>query len=213
MTVERKMDVYDLRSEIAVAAARLIAEEGVTYEMAKKRAARQLLGNHRQSGKYMPDNQQVEEELRIYQALFMADTQPGRLLHLRQLALKVMHDLGEFQPYVTGAVLNGTAGEMSDIHLQLFADSAKDVEIFLLNKGVDITVTEATSNRQRVQAAENIHFYYNGEVIHLAVYNRDDIRKMTRASGAVSERADMKELALLIDKAASETRVESSSSN
>ena len=198
MRNEHKTDWFDIRSEIATAAARMIAEEGVTYETAKRKGARQILGNSRINGKFLPDNQQIEEELRIYQALFMSDTQPERLLHLRRLALAMMHELAQFQPYVTGAVLNGTAGEMSDIYLQLFADSAKDVEIFLLNKNIDIAVSEAVSNRSGVQAAENIHFYHKGEVFHLSVYERDDLRRMARASDTVPQRADSKELEQLI---------------
>jgi len=198
MRNERKTDWFLIRAEIATAAARMIAEEGVTYETAKKKAARQIMGNGRLNGKFLPDNQQIEDELRIYQALFMADTQPERLLHLRRLALEMMQELAEFQPYVTGAVLNGTAFEMSDIHLQLFADSAKDVEIFLLNKNIDISVSEAKSNRSGVQAVENIHFYHKGEIFHLNVYSHDDMRKMPRTSDAVPQRASIRELAEMI---------------
>jgi hypothetical protein len=57
-------------------------------------------------------------------------------------ALEVMEQLADFRPYLTGAVLNGTAGEHDDIHLQLFADSAKEVEIWLLNRNVDIDISE-----------------------------------------------------------------------
>ena len=37
---------------------------------------------------------------------------------------------------------NGTAGEHSDIHLQLYCDSAKDVEMLLLNQGLDFEADE-----------------------------------------------------------------------
>ncbi|MDL2284512.1 hypothetical protein LJC19_05150 [Oxalobacter sp. OttesenSCG-928-P03] len=200
MTNERKTDWGGLRGEIAMAAARLIAEEGATYEMAKKKAAHQILGNKRINGKFLPDNTEIEEELRIYNALFMADTQPARLLHLRRTALQMMHELAQFQPYITGAVLNGTAGEHSDIHLQLFAESAKDVEIFLLNKNIDISVTESPGYRGKTQAVETIHFYYESEIFHLAVYNPDDMRKMVRAMDTQAERADIGELERLIEQ-------------
>lgn len=189
-----------LRGEIAMAAARMIAEEGATYESAKKRAVRQILGNVRVNGDYLPDNQEIEHELRAYNALFLADTQPARLLHLRQLALQMMQELAEFQPYITGAVLNGTAGEHSDIYLQLFAESAKDVEIFLLNKHFEISVTEAPHHRGKIQAVESIHFFHDGEVFHLSVYNPDDIRKMVKSVGAQTEKGDAEELRQLISE-------------
>ena len=117
-----------LRAEIAAAAARLIVEDGADYGAAKRKAARQILGGAKVRGDIMPDNAQVEDEVRIYNELFLGDSQPARLLHLRTLALQMMSELKQFTPYLTGAVLNGTAGEHSDIHLQLFADSPKDVE-------------------------------------------------------------------------------------
>ncbi|MDR0934352.1 MAG: hypothetical protein LBM56_04655, partial [Burkholderiaceae bacterium] len=90
MEIEWKTDQGSgLRTEIAGIAARLIAEEGVTYEAAKRRAARQILGNQRISGDFLPDNQEIEDELRIYHSIFMADEQPARLLHLRRTALQM----------------------------------------------------------------------------------------------------------------------------
>src|SRR4051794_18858521 len=111
-----------LRAEIAAAAARMIAEDGADYGTAKRKAAKQILGNAKIRGDIMPDNAQIEEEVRQYHELFFANTQPARLQHLRKLALQLMEELAAFSPYLTGAVLNGTAGEHSDIHLQLFAD-------------------------------------------------------------------------------------------
>ncbi|MDB5793629.1 MAG: hypothetical protein JWR25_8, partial [Noviherbaspirillum sp.] len=122
-------DLEQLRAEIAVAAARLIAEDGADYGTAKRKAAKQILGNSKVRGEIMPDNAQIEDEVRIYNELFFNESQPARLLHLRKLALRMMEELLQFSPYLTGAVLNGTAGEHSDIHLQLFTDSSKDVQI------------------------------------------------------------------------------------
>jgi len=123
-----------LRAEIAAAAARLIAEDGADYATAKKKAARQILGNAKIRSNIMPDNAQIEAEVRIYNEIFFQDSQPARLLHLRQLALQLMAELAQFSPYLTGAVWNGTAGALSALHLQLFADRPKDGSIFLINQ-------------------------------------------------------------------------------
>jgi len=165
-----------LRAEIAAAAARLIAEDGADYATAKKKALKQILGNAKIRGEIMPDNAQIEEEVRAYNELFFADTQPVRLLHLRKLAVRLMDDLARFSPYLTGAVLNGTAGEHSDIHLQLFAESAKDVEIFLLNKSVDFEVSETTHFTGRGDPVETVSFMWQNEGVHLALYEMDDLR-------------------------------------
>jgi len=44
--------------------------------------------------------------------------------------------LAEFHPYLTGSVLNGTAGEQSDINLTLFSDDEKAVLLFLLKHNI-----------------------------------------------------------------------------
>lgn len=165
-----------LRAEIAAAAARLIAEDGADYAAAKKKAAKQILGNTKVRGEIMPDNAQIEEEVRIYNELFLGDSQPARLLHLRKLAVRLMEELAQFSPYLTGAVLNGTAGEHSDIHLQLFAASAKDVEIFLINKNVDFEVSETAHFKGRGEPVETLSFMWNREGVHLALYESDDLR-------------------------------------
>ena len=130
-------DLALLRAEIAARAARMIAEDGADYGTAKRKAMRQVLGDDQAPPNLLPDNAEIEEEVRKYQALFLADTQPARLRALaRHWRSQVMEQLEQFRPYLTGAVLNGTAGEHDDVHLQLFADSAKDVIMFLLDRDV-----------------------------------------------------------------------------
>ncbi|MDR1349707.1 MAG: hypothetical protein LBJ59_02795 [Zoogloeaceae bacterium] len=117
---------------IASTAARLMAEDGITdFGRAKQKAARQL---GLPESAMLPDNAEVEAELRLYQALYQSDAQPAELYRLRAEACKIMEVLADFHPYLTGAVLDGTAGAFSAIDLMLFADSAKEVEIFLLNR-------------------------------------------------------------------------------
>jgi len=58
------------------------------------------------------------------------------LRQLREEALTTMQMLTEFHPYLTGSVLNGTAGEYSDINLMLFSDDTKAVVLFLLKHNI-----------------------------------------------------------------------------
>lgn len=169
-----------VRAEIAAAAARMIAEDGVDYATAKKKAARQVLGSTKIRGEIMPDNGQIEEEVRIYNELFFADTQPARLLALRRCALRLMDELAEFKPHITGAVLNGTASAHSDVHLQLFVENAKDVEIFLLNRNIAFEVSESPRVSAAAVPAEILSFIWHGEGVHLAVYEADDVRGVPR---------------------------------
>lgn len=119
-----------MRRRIAHAAARLLAEDGsLDYGSAKRKAARQL--GAPDSGN-LPDNQQVEEALRSYRAIYQADESPLVLGLLRQVAIDYMERLEAFDPHLTGPVLNGTAGRNADVNLQLFTDHQKDVEFLLM---------------------------------------------------------------------------------
>ena len=142
---ERQRPSHGTRASIANAAARLMAEDGITdFHLAKKKAARQLgLPEH----VAFPDNAEVEAELRAYRSLYQGEEHAELLRAMRQSALELLQLLAPFNPYLTGSVLDGTAGEHSRIDILLFADSAKEVEIFLLNRGIDVEHAEARNER------------------------------------------------------------------
>ena len=140
MTKERTPREYvnrrDLmREQLAHQAAKLMAEDGITdHAFAKRKAARQLGAADTQ---HLPSNQEVDDALHSYRALYQRDSHPGILYQLREEALTAMHLLAEFHPYLTGSVLSGTAGEHSDINLMLFSDDTKAVLLFLLKHKID----------------------------------------------------------------------------
>jgi hypothetical protein len=123
----------DLDTEIAQAAARLIAEEGLSWGAAKLRALKDLGLPPRTA---LPSHDAVEDALREHLALFQADTQPAELRALRETALRWMDRLADFEPQLTGAVWRGTANHLSDLHLLLYSDDPKAPEIALINAGL-----------------------------------------------------------------------------
>lgn len=134
------------RKHIAHEAARLIAEDGgIDYGAAKRKAARRL--GYPEHGA-LPDNREIEEALRSYQSLFQPQEQADALSRLRNTALHYMELLQDFDPHLTGSVLNGTAGRHSDIHLQLFTDSEKELEFFLMGRKVPYQRSETRSEGQ-----------------------------------------------------------------
>ncbi|WP_395070789.1 UDP-N-acetylmuramate--alanine ligase [Paraburkholderia silvatlantica] len=199
-------DPQRVREEIAIAAARMIAEDGLDYATAKRKAARQVVGETRIEGTWLPDNDQIEEEIREYQALFQSDSQPAVLRRLRAIALEWMQRLEAFNPFLTGAVLNGTAGEHSDIHLQIFCDNPKDVAIWLLNANVQYDVSETRHFAAR-GFVETLSFMWRPSRaeepvgIHVALYNTDDLRGAVRADARGRlPRANAQALQALIDE-------------
>ena len=167
----------DLTDEIAASAAQCVVEEGLEYGPAKRRALK-VLGLPPKTP--LPNNDQVEAQVREYIDIFCADTQPAELLALRQHALMWMTRLAAYRPYLGGAVWHGTATRLSDIYLQLFCDDAKSTEIELINQGVDFEARTVNGLHGEPVEALSIHSLCQelGEEIgvHLLIYDFDDVR-------------------------------------
>jgi len=131
-----RMQKRDLmREQLAHQAARIISEEGIAdFAFAKRKAAKQLGAVDTQ---HLPSNEEIEDALHRYRALYQQDSHLDILIQLREEALAAMKVFAEFNPYLTGSVLNGSAGDNSDINLILFSDDAKAVLLFLLNQNIE----------------------------------------------------------------------------
>lgn len=157
-----------LRRSIAIGAARLMADEGITdHGQAKRKAARQLgVGE----GEALPTNSEIDAELVAHQTLFHDDEEHNaRQLALRRIAIDVMGLLADFRPYLTGAVLDGTAGSYTPVQIELFADSSKDVEIHLLAHNIDYSAEDM--QRRGPDAPETrLTLEWDGASVQLLVF-------------------------------------------
>lgn len=171
----------DADLEFAVAAARLVVDEGLEYAAAKRRAAKQLGLSPRTP---WPDNDSVEAAVREHIAIFCADTQPAELRALRELALVWMERLADFRPHLGGAVWHGTATRHSDIYMQLYGDDPKAVEWALLDRRVEYH--PGTANDPQGEAVEALTLRLRCEplgqwvLMHLLVRDLDDLRGALR---------------------------------
>lgn len=168
-----------LRREIAALAARMMAEDGVQdYGFAKRKAARQLGATEADS---LPTNAEIESELRAWQAIFQDDEHAERLVEMRRAAIEVMRLLADFQPYLTGAVLDGTAGRYSEVDIEIYSQSAKDVEIFFLNR--DLRYEHREPRRAAPDAAEAVLVFDWDEVpIRVSIYEHHAERHSRRST-------------------------------
>jgi hypothetical protein len=189
----------DMRARIAAAAARIMAEDGVDdFALAKRKAARQLGAVDTHS---LPRNEEIETELRAYRALYQAEEHPHLIDELRRVAFDAMQALERFNPYLTGPVLSGIAGPYAEIDLQLFPDSAKDVEIFLLDRGIPFTTQEARRySGDRARAVGLISLTWQGVPLRLAVFDPRDERVTLKTSqaGRVMDRAGIAEVSAIL---------------
>ena len=189
----------DMRARIAAAAARIMAEDGVDdFALAKRKAARQLGAADTHA---LPRNDEIEAELRAYRTLYQADEHPHVIDELRRVAFEVMQALERFSPYLTGPVLSGLAGPYAEIDLQLFPDSAKEVEIFLLDRGVPFTTSEARRySGDRARAVSLISADWEGYPVRLSVFDPRDERVALKTSqaGRVMDRAGIAEVSAIL---------------
>lgn len=197
--VKDRSKQQQMRQRIAAAAARMMAEDGVDdFSLAKRKAARQLGAGDTQ---VLPGNDEIEAELKAYLSLYQGEEQHARLQHLRQVALSAMQALSQFRPFLTGAVLKGTAGRYAGIDLQLFTDDGKAVELHLLNRGIPY---ESSAQRHyagdQVRAISVLQLTWEETEINLSVFSTNDERSAlkTSAAGRPMERAGIDAVAAMI---------------
>jgi hypothetical protein len=187
------------RARIAAAAARLMAEDGIDdFALAKRKAARQLGITGAQA---LPGNDEIEAELREYLALYQADEHPQRIAELREIALDAMRALERFNPYLTGPVLKGIAGPYAEIELQLFPDSVKEVEIFLLEHNLSYDTREGRRFAgDRAHAVSVLTLVWRGAPLRLSIFDPRDERVALKTSqaGRVMDRAGIAEVGALV---------------
>lgn len=197
-----------LRQAIAQEAARMIAEDGIhDFAYAKKKAGHQLGISDNST---LPANAEIEEEIKLYHEIYNAEEQPLIIATLRKAALATMQLLQRFNPQLTGTVLDGTAGKFSQTDIHLFADSEKEVEIFLLNQHIPYESSEKTyrlsdkpSKNKKDRVRKTVPtFTLETEygLQKLSVFNIDDIRITTKrtSNGSNADRANIADLMALI---------------
>jgi hypothetical protein len=188
-----------MRARIAAAAARIMAEDGIDdFALAKRKAARQLGAPESEA---LPRNDEIEEELRAYRALYQPEEHSQRIAELRRIALDAMQALERFSPYLTGPVLKGTAGPYAEIELQLFPESAKEVELFLLERRIAYATHEGRRfSGGRAHAMSVFSLTWQEASLKLSVFDPRDERLALKTSqaGRVMDRAGIAEVGALL---------------
>ncbi len=191
-------------NEITAVAARLVVEEGLEYEAAKRRAAKSLGMRTRASD--LPSNEALEDAVREHLALFHADTQPAELAALREVAATWMARLAPFRPHLAGAVWRGTATRLNGVRLELYCNDSKEAEIALIDQRVDYDVASANSPRGEpidvLVLASPCAALGEPVTLYLSVLDHDDLRGALRpdARGRTA-RGDLAALRALMEAA------------
>ena len=89
----------------------------------------------------LPDNDELEDEVRAYLELFCADTQPAELAALRAVALDLDGAPGGLPAASDRRRLARHGDAPQRRHLELFCDDSKAAEIALIDRRIDYDVT------------------------------------------------------------------------
>ena len=188
-----------MREQLAHHAARLMAENGITDRaFAKRKAARQLGAP---DTRHLPSNEEVDQALRSFRMLFQREHHPVILKQLREQALAAMRLLEPFHPYLTGSVLDGSAGEQSDINLTVYSDDVKAVMMFLLRHKVEFESGEwRTHLMGRLQTLPSFTLQSEtGVPVHIAVLPENARHSGSRKPESHADTGAVEKL-LLLDK-------------
>lgn len=176
------------RQRLAVEAARLMFEEGISqYLDAKRIAARRLLGRSGASRVRfrpadLPSNGEIRAELLAMAALAEGPSRHRRLFAMRAVALQTMGALDAFHPRLIGSVASGHIRRGSDIDLHVFTD-VEDALLQALSSlgwGYDLDRV-AIQKDGRIQ--EFLHVYLDrGFPVELSLYPTRQRRITTRSS-------------------------------
>ena len=128
--------------------------------------------------------------LKNIKRFFFDEEHEVRLKILRVEALSLMKKLTAFNPHLTGGTLDGTAGRYPTIHIQLYADSMKEVEFFLLNPNIAYETRDRKSRTKDPMQDKKIIpvLTFEGSIgpIEVLIYHIDDL-KINKLKASIEE--------------------------
>jgi hypothetical protein len=115
--------------------------------------------------------------------------------------VKVMRDFAEFRPVLVGSVLSGTAGQYSDVNLQLFTDDPKALTMFLLNKRVRFEEeTRRVRRGMQVDEVPQITIVVDDVSVSLTVLDPVHERLAPRRAEEEPQRARLADVEALLER-------------
>lgn len=192
--------LQQLRRDVAIEAARIMATEGQrNFKAAKRKAAERIGVNPRRA---LPSNLEVEDALRAYQGFYGGEAHSRQLQQLRRIAVSVMRALEAFRPRLVGPVLDGTADSHSRVSLQLFHDPTDGVLMHLRELGVSFH-----QEQRRIRWHDGSYRHvellvteFDGVSVELALFGSIDLRQAppSPVDGRPQKRAGLPEVESLL---------------
>lgn len=185
-----------LRQRITQEAARIMAEEGVhDFAAAKRKAASRL---NQVENRHLPSNREIESALADYLRLFHARELPAALVRLFSTAQEAMRLLADFEPRLTGPVLNGLATPYSEVTIQVFPDDPEQVALLLREQGIpyDQDARRLRFGGDRQETVPVFRFVAGDTPVEICVFPPAGLREapLSPVDGKPMRRANLKEV-------------------
>ena len=146
----------------------MVAEGVHDYQKAKRKACERLHTAQRGS---LPSNIEIESALQSFLRTYLPD-HDRELWRLRWIALTVMHWLAQYSPYLTGPVLEGTAGAGTPISIHVSCDCLEEVLAALQQRGIEVKLEERRFRQNRHYAClPGLGFSCRGHDIEITVFS------------------------------------------
>ena len=198
----------DLRVRWAIArqaAYLMYRREESEYFTAKRKAARQMGGDHRFRPHDLPSNAEIREQIQVLADLYEGEERQQRLTAMRIEALRLMRPLRALRPRLIGSVLTAHIRQGSDIDIHVFSDSISAVTAILDEQDLRYSVErKRVLKNQEERVFTHVHVDprkpSGGFPVELTVYAADKTNYPFKSSitGKTIERASIEELEALL---------------
>lgn len=189
-----------MKQRLAVESARLMREEGIDdFHYARKKAA-QHYGI--QDSYVYPSKEEIISEIKLHQAIYGCAEQVSILHELRSTALKAMNLFKNYSPKLTGTALLGFAGKSSPINIHVFADTAEDIAMILMQYDIPYQLTETRLyfNKKTSHVLPKYQFLAGDTQINLTIIpcKQKNNLPLDHFDGQTMQRASIKQLEKLL---------------
>ena len=162
---------------LAQESAKIIVSQGIeNFSDAKNKAAQKL--NIENLG-CLPSNSDIEKSLKEHYQLFVPDTHTDYIKLMRETAIEIMNLFIDFQVYVVGPVVSGTASPSSSINIHLGSEDVYDVTQILDKNKIKYKFFDKKIkfNKKVNKAFCGLSFLYKTLVVEIMIFNSRDIKQ------------------------------------
>ena len=185
---------------LAQESAKIIVTQGIeNFSDAKNKAAKNL--NIENLG-CLPSNYEIEKSLKEHYQLFVPVTHAEYVELMRETAIEIMNLFIDFQAYVVGPVVSGTASSSSSINIHLGSEDVYDVTHILDKNEIKYKFFDKKIkfNKKVDKVFCGVSLLYRNMVVEIVMFNSKDIKQcpLSRIDGKPIKRLKINSLKKLL---------------